>query len=75
MCPHTPYWVLQVTVKQEEEDVDASEQGHDFRHYAVAPDKHIRVAIKNLSRVSDISFRCVCVSPCVCVCVYIAPTI
>jgi len=57
MCSHTPYWVLQVTVKQEEEDVDASEKGPDFRLYAVAPDKHIFVAIKNLSRVSDISFR------------------
>jgi hypothetical protein len=37
MCPHAPYWVLQVTVKQEEEDVDASEKGPDFRLYAVAP--------------------------------------
>ena len=57
MCPHAPYWVLQVTVKQEEEDVDASEKGPDLRLYAVAPDKHIVVTIKNLSRLSDISFR------------------
>jgi len=39
-------------VKQEEEDVDASEKGPDFRLYAVGPDKHILVVIKNLSRVS-----------------------
>ena len=57
MCPHAPYWVLQVTVKQEEEDVDAAEKGPDLRLYAVAPDKHIVVTIKNLSRLSDISFR------------------
>ena len=62
-------------MQQEEEDVGASEKGHDFRRYAVAPDKHILVAIKNLSRVRDISFRCVCVCACVCVCIYIAPTI
>ncbi len=57
MCPHAPYWVLQVTVKQEEEAVDASEKGPNLRLYAVAPDKHIVVTIKNLSRLSDISFR------------------
>ncbi len=37
MCPHAPYWVLQVTVKQEDQDVDVSEKGPDFRLYAVAP--------------------------------------
>ena len=44
-------------MKQEKEDVDASEKGPDLRLYAVAPDKHIVVEIKNLSRVSDICFR------------------
>ncbi len=55
----TSDWLLQVTVKQQDEHVDASKKGPDFRLYAVAPDEHIVVAIKNLSLSRDISFRAV----------------
>ena len=56
-------------MKQEEEGVDASEKGPDLRLYAVAPDKHILVAIKNLSLTRDISFRYMHV--CMYVCMYV----